>query len=176
MASLQDLDSEELTQRLTYAGFALVGFELVKSMIVGPIKFFYAGMKFGPGVPFKSYKEDVRTRASDEFEACLLYLRDCLEAIDEHDMATIQDLRKHRNELAHDLVEKLPTLHIDPALWERVDRTLFRLSNYRTRMEIGADPRFRGVDWDTVKGHEYLLFKHIVERVKALNGVSRGGA
>ena len=168
-----DLSSEELTRRLTYAGFVLVAFELVKSMIVGPIKAFYANTTFGQGMPFHSYDEDVLARNSNEFEACLLYLRDFMEAIDSADMGVIQDLRKHRNEFAHDLVSILPKLRIDEyrSLWEKVDHTLFKLSNYRTRIEIGADPEFKaiGIDWKTVSGHEYFMFEQIVERVTLLN-------
>lgn len=174
MKSVQDLSSDELTRRLAYAGLALVGFELVKGMIVEPIKVFYANSTFGPGLPFRSYNEDVRARHSNEFEACLLYLRDFMQAIDASDMTTIQELRRHRNDLAHDLVSRLPTLSIDRSLWERVDRTLLKLSNYRARMEIGADPEVRaiGIDWETVKGHEYFLFEQIVEKVKLLNGAT----
>jgi len=82
-------------------------------MIVGPIKAFYAHTTFAPWSPFKSYDKDGRIRHSNEFEACLLYLRDFMEAIDSADMVTIQELRTHRNELAHDLVARLPTLRID---------------------------------------------------------------
>jgi len=38
-----------------------------------------------------------------EFQACLLYLRDFMKAIDSKDVLTIQGLRKHRNDLAHGL-------------------------------------------------------------------------
>ena len=78
--SLEHLSREELTRRLTYAGLVLVGFEILKGMIVGPIKAFYANTTFGTGTPFKAYEEDVRGRARDEFEACLLYLRDFMKA------------------------------------------------------------------------------------------------
>jgi hypothetical protein len=173
MTSVQDLPSEDLTRGLTYAGLVLVGFDLVKSMIVGPIKAFYTCTTFAQGMLFKSYDEDVRARHSNEFEACLLYLRDFMEAIDSADMVTIQELRTHRNELAHNLAVILPTLRIDEyrLLWEKVDRTLFKLSNYRTRMEIGADPKLQaiGIDWESAKGHEYLLFEHLMESVTLLN-------
>jgi len=52
MASVEDLSSEQLTRGLTYAGLVLVGFELVKDMIIGPIKAFYANITFAPGSPF----------------------------------------------------------------------------------------------------------------------------
>jgi hypothetical protein len=64
-------------------------------------------------MPFKSYEEDVLRRHRNEFEACLFYLRDFMEAIDSQDVNTIQALRKHRNDLAHDLVDRLNHLEAD---------------------------------------------------------------
>lgn len=166
-----ELPLDVLSQRLTYAGFVLVAYELAKSMIVGPIKAFYAHTTFGSGMPFKTYDEDVRARHKNEFEACLLYLRDFMEALDADDVETIQALREHRNDLAHSLARKLPMLHLGDykALWPKVDRTLFKLSNYRAYVEIGADPEFRGIDWTTAKGGEYLLFERVVESMSLLN-------
>lgn len=179
MASVRDLSADELTQVLAYAGLVLVGFELVKSMIVNPIKGFYAYTTFPEGGLFKSYEEDVLSRHRSEFEACLLYLRDFMEAIDSADIITIQALRKHRNDLAHDLVNRLPNLqiHEHEPLFEKVDHSIFKLSNYRTRMDLGADPEFQklGLDWDTVYGNEYSLFEEVVEKVKLLN-LKRDGA
>ncbi len=152
----------------------------MKAMIVGPIKAFYTDTTFGQGMPFKTYDEDVRALHKNEFEACLLYLRDFMEAVNDADVNTIQELRNHRNDLAHDLVRRLPILRVGEhqSLWERVDRTLFKLSNYRTRMEIGADPEFQalGIDWETVTGGEYLLFEKVVESVKLLNENLDGGS
>lgn len=93
-------NNEQIARALSYAGFVLVGFELVKGTIVEPIKLFYRYMTFGPGFPFKSYEHDVLSRHKNEFEACLLYLKDFMEVIDANDIATIHALRKHRNELA----------------------------------------------------------------------------
>ena len=36
-------------------------------------------------------------------------------------------------------------------------------------MEIGADPEFRGIDWASAKGGDYLMFKQVVESMKLLN-------
>jgi hypothetical protein len=174
MTQAQDLPPEALARGLAYAGFVLVGYELVKDMIVGPIKLFYRDTTFGQGMPFKTYDEDVRARHTNEFD-----LRDFMEAVDADDVNTIQELREHRNDLAHNLARKLPILHLGeyPALWDKVDRTLFKLSNYRVRMEIGSDPEFQGlgIDWETVTGGEYLLFQKVVESVKLLNETFDGG-
>jgi len=172
MPVTKELSAEELTRVLTYAGLVLVAYELVKSMIVKPIKVFYANVTFGAGMPFKSYEHDVLSRHRNEFEACLLYLRDFMEAIDAADMEAIQALREHRNGVAHDLANRLHILRIEDyaPLLERADKALFKLSNYRVYMEIGSDPAFqnRGIDWNTIKGHEYELFEEVRDKVNVL--------
>jgi len=177
MSKVESLTEEELTRALTYAGFVLVLFELVKGLIVKPIKAFYSDMTFGEGMPFKSYEEDILSRHQNEFEACLLYLRDFMEALDSDDLLAIQGLRKHRNDLAHDLVNKLQHLEIESyaPLLEKANKALFKLSNYRTYMEIGSDPQFqnKGINWDTVKGHEYVIFEEVINKVKALHEVTK---
>ncbi len=172
MSKISDLTDEELTGVLTYTGLILVAFELVKSLIVKPIKAFYLGATFGEGLPFKSYEEDVLFRHENECEACLLYLCDFMKAIDSDDVLVIQDLRKHRNDLAHNIARKLQAEDIerDVVLLERVNKTLFKLSSYRTYMEIGADPEFKnkGIVWDSEKGHEYVIFEEVLNKIRAL--------
>jgi hypothetical protein len=174
MSRIDTLTEEELTLALAYAGLILVAFELVKSLIVEPIKVSYSNMTFGEGMPFKSYEEDVLFRHKNEFEACLLYLRDFMKAIDSDDILVIQELRKHRNDLAHNIAHKLQAQEIkaDIFLLEKANNVLFKLSNYRTHMEIGADPELqnKGVDWGCVKGHEYLIFEEVLNKIRALQG------
>ena len=47
MTQGEDLPPDVLARRLTYAGFVLLAYELVKAMIVSPIKAFYADTTFG---------------------------------------------------------------------------------------------------------------------------------
>lgn len=163
---------DELTDVLAYAGLVLVAFELIKSLVVKPIKTFYAHMAFGQGMPFVSYEYDVLSRHKSEFEACLLYLRDFMQAIDSDDVQSIQELRKHRNDLAHDLPARLADLKIEDfaRLLKASDRALLKLSNHHTYIEIGSDPEFKnlGIDWETVKGHEYLFFEEVFSRIQRL--------
>ena len=174
MIRVAELTEEELTRSLAYAGFILVAFELVKSLIVKPIKALYSDVTFGEGMPFKTYEKDVLFRHKHEFEACLLYLHDFMEAIDSEDVLTIQSLRKHRNDLAHNLPGMLHKLDIEhhPPLLEKTNKALFKLSNYRTYMEIGSDSEFqnKGINWDTIKGPEYELFEEVLKKVKILQG------
>lgn len=171
MSKISDLTDEELAEVLAYTGLVLVAFELVKSLIVKPIKAFYLDVTFGEDLPFKSYEEDVLFRHKNEFEACLLYLRDFMKAIDSEDILVIQDLRKHRNDLAHNIARKLQDEDIerDVVLLERINKTLFKLSNYRTYMEIGADPKLQNkeIDWGSAKGHEYVMFEKVLNKIRA---------
>jgi len=171
MKEINDLSEQELTDALTYAGFVLVAFELIKSLIVNPIKEFYKNTTFKDG-PFKSYKDDVLSRNKNEFEACLFYLSDFMKAIDSDDLIAIQFLRKHRNDLAHNLANNISHLNMKKnfSLLDKANKALFKLSNYRAYMEIGADPNLRnkGINWETLKGHEYLLFENIVNKVRLL--------
>ncbi len=172
MSKASQLTSEELAQVLAYAGLILVAFELVKSLIVKPIKLFYSDMTFGEGMPFKSYEEDVLFRHKNELEACLLYLRDFMKAIDSDDVLAIQSLREHRNDLAHDLAHKLQDLKIESyaPLLEVTNSALFKLSRHRTYMEIGSDPKWqnKGIDWESVKGHEYMIFEDVLNKIRIL--------
>lgn len=172
MTKLETFTDKELTCALTYAGFVLVAFQLVKSLIVNPTKAFYDNTTFADGLEFKSYEEDVLYRHKNQFEACLLYLRDFMEAIDSDDVLTIQSLRKHRNDLAHDLPKILHDFNIDQyvPLLEKTNKTLFKLSNYQIYIDIGSNPKFqnKGIDWDTIKGPEYALFEEILSKVKLL--------
>ena len=159
----------DIPRILTYTGLIFVSFELVKGLIVNPIKAFYKDMIFVDS-PFKSFEEDVSWRHKDQFEASLLYLRDFMEAITTDDMEVIQSLRKHRNQLAHNLPNMLTTIDVDEqiALLDQTDKILFKLSNYRAYMEVGSDPKFNNTDWAVAKGREYLLFEEVLEQVKAL--------
>jgi hypothetical protein len=169
MKDVADFSEQELTRSLSYAGFVLLTYELIKSLIVNPIKAFYAYTTFGEGMTFKSYEADVMSRHKNEFEACLLYLRDFMQALDSEDVSAIQGLRRHRNELAHNLADRLAALDIATysPLLKKADKALFKLSNYRTYIEIGSDPAYRnkGINWDTVYGREYAIFKEVLKKM-----------
>jgi len=177
MNEVDDLTNNELTQILAYTGLILVAHELIKSLIVKPIKLFYWNMTFAKGSPFKSYENDVLSRHKNEFEACLLYLRDFMEAIDLDDVLTIQELREHRNDLAHNIAHKLQAQEVkrDLILLEKVNKTLFKLSKYQMYIEIGADPKFKGIDWDSAKGPEYLVFEEVLKKLRIFAKVLKKG-
>lgn len=167
---IDDINEDQLTRSLAYAGYILLAFEMVRSLVVDPLKLFYANVTFGPGMPFKSYEEDVRSRHKKEFEACLLYLRDFMEAIDAIDYQAILNLREHRNSLAHELPSQLLSLDFGTSqgLLDAAHTAIFKISNYQTYIDIGADPALAGIDWSTLKGHEYRLLETVIQKAKLL--------
>ena len=171
MTRIDDIEDEKLTRSLAYVGYIFLAFELVKSLVVRPVKQIYFNVTFGPGMSFKSYEEDVRIRHKNEFEACLLYLRDFMGAIDSSDFLAIQSLREHRNDLAHDLPATLPRLDIEEhqGLLDAAHKALFKLSNHKAYIEIGSDPEFHGIDWATAKGNEYIILETVIGKAKLLS-------
>ncbi|MEQ9487582.1 MAG: hypothetical protein RIM72_01170 [Alphaproteobacteria bacterium] len=159
-------------ETLLYTGFIMVAYELVRGMIVEPIRLFYKDSKFQNGMPFNSYENDVLALHKNEFEACLLYLKDHMEALDSADILNVQALRKHRNDLAHNLPRLIGMLDIteNQTMLTKVTETLYKLSKYRAYMEIGCDPDCREIDWDgEVKGYEFLMFEQVVNAIRELN-------
>ena len=52
---MENLGATQINRILSYAGFVLVSYELIKGMIVRPIQVFYKDTTFGEKMPFKSY-------------------------------------------------------------------------------------------------------------------------
>lgn len=166
------MSPDELNRNLVHAGLVLVAFELVRKLVVNRVKAFYDGVTFAEGLPFKNYEHDVLSRHKHVFEASLLYLRDHFEAISADDLDAIQALRKHRNSIAHDLPSML--LNMDRVESENIiieaRKSLFRLSNFWTYIDVGADPEFvsQNIDWEAVAGEDLILLDEIIEQTRRI--------
>lgn len=172
----ENVSGVEVTQALIYAGLFLVAHELIKKLVVAPIKFFYKDTTFGPGMPFTSYEADVLARDKNVFEASLLYLRDHMKALTPEQVSTIQEVRKRRNLLAHELSTQLASLNPieNEKLLSAARDTLFELSNHTTYVEIGRDPEFEALDpdWEDVCGEELALLDRVIDETRHLRGIT----
>ena len=161
-----------VTQALIYAGLFLVAHELIKKLVVAPIKFFYKDTAFDHKLPFTTYEADVLFRDKNVFEASLLYLRDHMKALTPEQVSTIQEVRKRRNLLAHELSRRLASL--DPVGNEKLIAAardaLFELSNHWTYVELGCDPEFAALepDWSEVYGEDFELLDRIIDMTRDL--------
>lgn len=170
MQRIDNIEEGRLTRSLAYAGYILLAFEILRGLVIDPLKAFYTNVTFATDMPFKSYEQDVRSRHKKEFEACLLYLRDFMKVIDAVDYQAILDLREHRNQLAHELPTHLLSLDFgsNEELLNAAHKAIFKISNHQAYMEIGSDPAFKGIDWSIAKGHEYAILETIIEKAKLL--------
>lgn len=163
-----------IEEKLKFAGLLLLSYEILKNLIIKPIKSFYENTKFSDNSPFVSYEVDVLSRHKSEFKACLLYLKDFMEAINSDDINIILELRDKRNIVAHELpkiIENFDFTEFKTIALKTKD-VIFKISNYRVKMELGADPNFQKfmnihhLNWDEVVGEEYILFEKALEKIE----------
>lgn len=173
---VETLSPAAVSTALIYAGLFLVAHELIKKLVVAPVKHFYENTTFGPGMPFTTYDDDVLSRHKHVFEASLLYLRDHVKVLTAEQVAAIQQVRKHRNVLAHKLSSRIGSL--DPVENERLltaaRDALFRLSNHWTYVEIGCEPELASsdIDWTQVYGEDLELLDCVIEKTRDLRSVA----
>jgi hypothetical protein len=168
--TIDELSDSELSRNLAYSGLLLIAHELIKNLVIDPVKAFYRNTTFAKGMPFTTYEKDVLSRHTNKFDATLLYLRDHFEAISDDDVKAISLVGEGRQSLAHELSEEL--INLDPAKDEAIlgsaRDALFRLSNFWAYIAIGADPEFASleIDWSTAHGRDLTLLDTLIERTR----------
>ena len=154
--TIDDLSDSELSRNLAYGGLLLIAHELIKNLVIDPVKAFYRNTTFAKGMLFTTYEKDVLSRHTNKFDATLLYLRDYFEAINDEDVKAISLVRERRQSLPHQLSEELIKLDPDKdeAILKSARDALFKLSKFWIYIEIGADPEFASldIDWSTAYG------------------------
>jgi len=157
------------------AGAVTLAHTLLEALVVESVKSLYDRTTFAQAesadhMTFQSFEADVLWRHKVEFDACLLYLRDFMQVIDKNDVQSIQDFELQYLVAACHLRNNISALDFD-SLNEKlmhIDRAVFKLSNHRLYVEIGADPEFKEIDWETQKGNEYVLFEGAINAMRLL--------
>lgn len=97
------LEPESLKSNLIIASMYLAAFELLKSSVIERIRnFFTYEFNEHGGVVSEDYKDKVLSLDKSPLRASLLWLKE-MSAICDADIELIDNIRKHRNELAHEL-------------------------------------------------------------------------
>ena len=108
------LDPDKLKSNLILASIYLIAFETLKSSaIINHVKGLYLFSLPPKDEEKEKYREKVLKHSSKgEFNACCLWLlRE--GAIDNDDLSKIESIRKHRNEVAHELPKFVSTIEFD---------------------------------------------------------------
>ncbi len=167
--SIERESPEALREVLIDAGLFLVAYELIRSLVVRPVELFYADTTFGEGMAFKTFEDDVSSRAKHKFDACLLWLRDLMKGISDDQYHAIHRVREYRDELTHGIHEKLAEYDFAKATALPLDAkdALFALDNFWVLMEISADPEFSHIEnWDEIYSNPYSMLKTLLTNVR----------
>jgi hypothetical protein len=140
---------EELKTNLARASAFLAAYELLKSSIVNKPRGFF--------ILHHTYKtEVVSLKRKDRFRAsCLWFLK--LGAISEQDLRVIEDIRHHRNEIAHELPKYLmdAEYEVNMQLLESIAYLLGKVDRRWIReIEIPTNPDFDGKEPENIPDHE----------------------
>lgn len=176
LSTTEQLNSDrQIEHSAVIAGAATLTHTLLDALVVDSVKPFYDRTTFSQTesadhMTFQSFEADVLWRHKNEFDACLLYLRDFVKVIDTGDVQCIQDFEVSQAEAVKCLRNNISALNFESLKDKliRMDRAIFKLSNHRLYIEIGADPEFKGIDWETQKGNEYVLFEGAVSAIRLL--------
>ena len=95
------LTSRTLKSNLISISLFLTAFEMFKERVVGLPKTFFMDINKSDGYTInEQYKKDVLSKNNSRVYASLLWLKE-LGAIDQADIDNFDEIREHRNELAH---------------------------------------------------------------------------
>lgn len=104
---LKFLDPENLKENLMFSSLFIASFEAFKDYVVDEVKFFFnSGFSNGEFTFSEEYNTKVKALDKSIQKATLLWLKD-LDAIDNNDIQTFDDLRQYRNKLSHELMTLL---------------------------------------------------------------------
>lgn len=153
-----------MTGTLARAACVLTAYELLKAQVVPAVREFFAlnaSLLGGEDM----YQREVRSRHRSEYSACVLWLVE-FGAIEKSDAAVLEDLHRHRQEVAHEL----PRLLVDPSfdvrieLLEAAGHVLHRLGVFWARVGcVEAD----GVEDDDIHSGSSVLYSYVLDLVRS---------
>ncbi|WP_414545386.1 hypothetical protein [Nostoc sp. CCY0012] len=153
---------ESLKSNLIVASIFLAGYEVLKSSIIERIvNFFSSDFNENGAIISENYKNQVLSLHKNPLEASLLWLKG-VSAIDDADIKLIDDIRKHRNELAHELLRFITTADsdINIHLLEAIYNLVYKIDRWWIKeVDIPVNSDFDGqeiVDSDINSGN--MLF------------------
>jgi hypothetical protein len=103
------LNPESLRGNLIAASIFLTAYELLRTSVIDRIRdFFTYEFNEHEGVASEDYKDKILSLDKSPLRASLLWLKK-MTAIDDTDIELVDKIRKHRNELAHNLPKFIAT-------------------------------------------------------------------
>ncbi|MDQ7903062.1 hypothetical protein RB614_00820 [Phytohabitans sp. ZYX-F-186] len=162
------LSPEAVTLTLTRAGCFLSAYELIKSEVVEKVhQFFWRGFQDGQHVyDEERYRQTVLFRSpKSKYRASCAWLVE-MGALTAEQVATLEQIQEHRQEIAHEL----PKLLIDPTFDVRADllvaavEIVRKLGVFWGSIEVDTSAEWDGkeVDYEGIKSGSYLLMDYLL--------------
>ncbi len=162
------LDPEVLRSNLIVASIFLAAYETLRTSIIDRIRsFFTFEFRNGEWVAGGDYQTKCLALDKSPLRASLLWLKQ-MSAIDDADIARVDSIREHRNELAHDLPKFLGTAdaEVNVQLLVGIYELVSKIDRWWIRyVDMSTDPEFDGrevADEDITSGN--MLFMQVMLR------------
>lgn len=145
------LNPSSLRSNLITASLFLTAYELLQDSVVARIRdFFSVDFEENGGIASEDYKEKVLSLDRSRLKASLLWLRE-VDALSDADIALVDDIRIHRNEIAHELPKLVMTAdaEIDIKLLRSIYKLIEKIEFWWIRnVDIPTDPELFGQQID----------------------------
>ena len=145
-------DQDIVKSNLTLSALYLLAYELLKDAIVVNIKRFFS-FEFtddGKAIPDEQYKNEVTRVHKDILYASCLWLQHN-GVITETEVEEIQNIRKHRNQIAHELPRLLSDtdLNLNPEYFLQIRKLLEKIEMWWIKnVDIPTNSEFDDVEVD----------------------------
>ncbi|HLN27187.1 MAG TPA: hypothetical protein VK395_05545 [Gemmataceae bacterium] len=141
------LNPEILRANLMAASIFLVAYEILRTSVIERIRGFLTHEFDSNGsIISDKYKKDVLSLAKSPLRASLLWLKG-MSVLDDSDIRSVDAIREHRNELAHDLPKFVATVdaEINTELLASIYDLVAKIDRWWIReVDLPCDPEFDG--------------------------------
>jgi len=156
---IEFLNPASLKSNLIVASLFLAAYETLRNSIIEHIRGFYTnGLGHNKSSVGSDDYEKVLSRHKSPMDASLLWLRD-RRIVNASDIKLVNRLRKHRNDLAHDLPRFIGTRDADVnfGLIEEIYQLVTKIDRWWVReVEIPTNPDFDDQDVDAIADEEIV--------------------
>ena len=161
------LNPESLRSNLIVASMLIAAFETLRNSVIEPLKGFYA---IGFDAPSPEYAAKVLSRHKSPLKASLLWFREA-NAIDDSDIATVDSIREHRNEVAHQLPKFLSTAdaNVNLEMLVAICQIVCKIDRWWIRdVEMSTDPdmtpeRLASVDDSDISSGNMMFLRMMID-------------
>jgi hypothetical protein len=126
------LHPETLRGNLIAIALFISAFEMFKDRVIEkPETFFSNGFDQNGLIVDEKYKTEVLSKSKSRLYASLLWFKE-MEAIDDEDIESFDIIRKHRNEVTHELTDFLSNANrnLDPTAFQRLIALLSKIEKW----------------------------------------------